>query len=504
MLHTKEIAYADYVLIGAGIMSATLGTFLQELAPGKKMIILERMDEIAAESSAAWNNAGTGHAAQCELNYTPEKEDGTIDISKALKINTQFEESRQFWTYLLQKQVLKDAGSFLSPIPHMSFVHGKENVSFLQKRYEAMKGHPFFSTIQFSDQHAAIAQWVPLMMKDRNPSEAVAATRIEQGFDVNFGSLTGAMMNHLKGSTETELRLGAEVRDIKREEDGCWLLTVKDLHTGGKYAIRTPFVFIGAGGGSILLLEKAAIPEASGYGGFPVSGQWLVCHNKEVIAQHNAKAYGKAKAGSPPMSVPHLDTRKINGEKALFFGPFAGFSTKFLKNGSYLDLIKSVELANVMPMLAAGWHNIPLTKYLIDQVRLSFEDRMNALREYFPGAHNEDWELKIAGQRVQVIKKDDDEVGVLGFGTEIVSAHDGSLSALLGASPGASTAVSIMLDILEKCFKEYPTTAWQDKLQEMIPYRSKALLQQPENIVAARKLSAILYTPTPETNEQNT
>lgn len=493
MFEKRVVHHADYVLIGAGIMSATLGMFLQELDPKKKMMIFERMDEMAAESSSAWNNAGTGHAAQCELNYTPEKEDGSIDISKAIKIHAQFEESRQFWTYLLNKHSLEHSENFLSTIPHMSFVYGNEDVDFLRKRYESMKAHPFFSSMQFSEDPKKIAQWIPLMMHDRNPDEAVAATCIEKGFDVNFGSLTCAMLETLKSSENTELRLGAEVRNIQRLEDGTWQLTIKDLHTQEQYDVQSPFVFIGAGGGSILLLEKADIPEAEGYGGFPVSGEWLVCHNKDIIAQHHAKVYGKAKVGAPPMSVPHLDTRKIEGENALFFGPFAGFSTKFLKNGSYLDLIKSVELANIMPMLAAGWHNIPLTKYLIDQVRLSFEDRMDALREFFLDAKNEDWELKIAGQRVQVIKKDDDEVGVLGFGTEIVSAADGSLAALLGASPGASTAVSIMLDILEKCFPAYQTEAWQQKINEIIPFRAAALIKHPENIEAARQLSERLY-----------
>lgn len=463
------------ILIGAGIMSATLGIFLKELMPDASIAIFERLPEIAAESSDAWNNAGTGHSAFCELNYTPQRADGSIDISKAIKIASQFEASKQFWSFLVEQNYFSDPHQFIHRIPHMSFVWGEENVSFLKKRFEALSKNPLFSEMEFSQESDQLKQWMPLVMEGRHNSEPCAATRMEIGTDVDFGVLTKAMTDHLAGLKDVKIYLNTEIRDIEREGPG-WEIKVKDLATGEKKKFMTEFVFIGAGGGTLRLLEKADIPEAVGYGGFPISGQWLRCTNKEVIARHAAKVYGLASVGAPPMSVPHLDTRSLNAERALLFGPFAGFSTKFLKHGSYLDLPLSLELDNILPMLSAGWHNIDLTKYLIRQVAQSAEDRIEALREYYPEAKSEDWELAIAGQRVQVIKKDEDGGGVLEFGTEVVTTEDGTMAALLGASPGASTAVSIMLDIIKKCFPDqYASAEWQDKLTTMIPSLGKSL-----------------------------
>ncbi|PQJ11131.1 malate:quinone oxidoreductase [Flavipsychrobacter stenotrophus] len=461
---------ADVVLIGAGIMSATLGVLLKELDPTLRIQIFERLDMVAAESSDAWNNAGTGHSALCELNYTPEKSDGTIDISKALHITESFEISKQFWAYLLGAKCLKSADEFIHSVPHMSFVWGDENTEFLRKRFEAMKQHHFYKEMQFSDDHGHIAGWIPLVMQHRDVQQKVAATKIDIGADVNFGALTRGLFQYLCLQDSIELHLRHEVRHLDKDESGNWLVHVKDEITDTHKKIKTKFVFIGAGGGSLPLLEKSHVPESKGYGGFPVSGQWLKCTNDTIIEQHHAKVYGKASVGTPPMSVPHLDTRVIDGKRELLFGPYAGFSTKFLKEGSYLDLVTSIKAGNIIPMIEAGIHNIPLTKYLISQVIQSQEDRMNELREYFPDARDEDWELKIAGQRVQVIKKDEEEGGVLEFGTEVVCAADGSIAALLGASPGASTSVSIMLGLLETCFKEkMNSTEWTAKMKTMIP-----------------------------------
>ena len=465
----------DVVLIGAGIMSATLGTMLKQLQPHWTISIIERLDGAAAESSDAWNNAGTGHSAFCELNYTPERPDGTIDISKAVKIAESFEVSKQFWAYLVEHDIIRPPDSFIHPIPHMSFVWGAENVRYLRKRFDALQQCHLFREMLYSEDPAQIREWVPLVMEGRDTSQPLAATRMDLGTDVNFGSLTRCMFDCLVKMKDVQLHFDHEVKDLYRE-DGHWTLKVKDEERGGKRLIRAPFVFIGAGGGSLPLILKSGIPEAKGYGGFPVSGQWLRCTNEAVINQHNAKVYGTAAVGSPPMSVPHLDTRWIKGKRELLFGPYAGFTTRFLKHGSLLDLFKSIKLSNLRPMLAAGIHNLPLTKYLIDQVRLTEEQRLDALRDYFPGARAEDWELAIAGYRVQVIKKDEEEGGVLEFGTEVVSAADGSIAALLGASPGASTAISIMLNLLQRCFPEkLRTEAWQRRLQEMIPSYGRSL-----------------------------
>ncbi len=491
----------DVILIGAGIMSATLGVMLKELDPNLTIKIFERLDGAAAESSDAWNNAGTGHSAFCELNYTPEREDGSIETYKAVKIAESFEESKQFWSFLLEQGFLTDAPGFIKSIPHMSFVWGEKNVEYLRKRYEALKKHHLFKEMVYSEDPKQLTEWIPLVMDGRDPNEKVAATRMQIGTDVNFGALTKALFDQLKTMNGVCLGYSHEIRDLEQGKDGSWTLKVKDLTTGQSRKLSSKFVFIGAGGGSLPLLEKSNIPEGKGFGGFPVSGQWLRCINPKVIKRHQAKVYGKAAVGSPPMSVPHLDTRMIEGKRELLFGPYAGFSTKFLKNGSYFDLPLSIKADNILPMMSAGIKNIPLTKYLINQVRQSPEDRLEALKEYLPTAKMEDWELETAGQRVQVIKKDPVKGGVLEFGTEVVSAADGSIAALLGASPGASTAVSIMIDLIGRCFKkQMQTAAWQNKMKEMIPSFGKSLGKEAELAGKIREeTSKVLGLTLPET-----
>lgn len=491
MNNSQTIPQTDVVLIGAGIMSATLGTILKQLQPDINIEIFERLDIAAAESSDAWNNAGTGHSAFCELNYTPELENGTVETSKAVKIAEQFELSRQFWAYLVNQNLVSKPENFIKSIPHISFVWGKKNVEFLKKRFDGLIQNPIFNGMKFSTSFDEIQSWMPLVMQGRNPKDKIAATYMSYGTDVNFGTLTRNMFEYLQKQKGVTSHFHHEVRIINKQEDDSWTLKVKDLATGDSRKINTKFVFIGAGGGSLHLLEKADIPEGKGFGGFPVSGQWLRCINEDVIQQHHAKVYGKAAVGAPPMSVPHIDTRVINGKQELLFGPYAGFSTKFLKNGSYLDLAKSIQTDNILPMLSAGFRNIPLTKYLIDQVRQSHNDRMISLQEYVPNAVSKDWVLETAGQRVQVIKKDENGGGVLEFGTEVVNAADGSLAVLLGASPGASTAVAIMIDLLERCFPEQLNSAeWQAKIKEMIPSYGKSLNENQELINSLREMTS--------------
>ncbi|MBI3394294.1 MAG: malate dehydrogenase (quinone), partial [Spirochaetia bacterium] len=432
--HTNPVnTRPDVVLIGGGIMSATLGALLHELDPSLSIEIFERLDHVAGESSHAWNNAGTGHSAFCELNYTPESADGSINISKAAHIAESFEESKQFWAHLVRRRGLAHPSEFIHRVPHMSFVWGTDNIEFLKRRHTALTGNFLFKDMRFSDDWKQLVDWMPLVMKDRDASAPVAATRMEIGTDVDFGALTRLMFTHLVKSRGINLHLLHQVDHLKRSADGRWIVAVTDLLTEKETELSAGFVFIGAGGGSLSLLEKSGIPEAQGYAGFPISGQWLRCLNPDVIQGHDAKVYGKAAVGTPPMSVPHLDTRMIGGKKALLFGPYAGFSTKFLKEGSYWDLAKSLELGNLVPMLSVGVNNIPLTRYLMEQATQSQESRIEALREYLPTARAEDWELAVAGQRVQVIKADTKEGGILEFGTELVASSDGSLAALLGA-----------------------------------------------------------------------
>ncbi|MCP9766375.1 malate dehydrogenase (quinone) [Lacihabitans sp. LS3-19] len=472
--------HADVILVGGGIMSATLGLLIKELQPNLKIIILERLPKVAEESSSAWNNAGTGHSALCELNYTPEDENGNINISKALKIFESFQYSKEFWAYLVQKSIIKNPGSFIKTVPHMSFVRGKENVEFLKKRQAILSKTPGFDTMLFSKNPEEIKKWIPLVMVGRSKKEVVAATYIEKGTDVNFGSLTTQIFDYLKTQKNVKLRLSHEVQDIEREDDKTWKLTVDNLATKKKNRKEFfgKFVFVGAGGGALNILEKSDIEENDGYAGFPVSGQWLRCINPKIIKKHQAKVYGKAEIGAPPMSVPHLDSRMIDGKKELLFGPFAGFTTKFLKEGSLLDLAKSINLSNIVPLVQVGLHNFDLTKYLIEQVIQSPEDRLEALQTYYPKAKLEDWELLVAGQRVQVIKDDPEKGGVLEFGTEMVSSADGSIAALLGASPGASTSVYILLKVLKKCYPaEYESPKWKNKLKKMIPTINQNIIE---------------------------
>jgi malate dehydrogenase (quinone) len=491
MPDTTIRSQSDVVLIGAGIMSATLGLILKELQPDIKIEIYERLDMAAAESSDAWNNAGTGHSAFCELNYTPESEDGSINPKKAIGIAESFEVSRQFWAYLVQQNKVSSPENFIKSIPHLSFVWGEKNVEYLKTRFEALHSNPLFNQMVFSTDFEQLKEWMPLVMEGRNESEKVAATSMAIGTDVNFGELTRNIFSYLTKLDGVTMYFNHEVQKLRQREDKSWRIKITDLATGQKRKAYTKFVFIGAGGGSLPLLEKANVPEGKGYGGFPVSGQWLKCTNPEVIAKHQAKVYGKASVGAPPMSVPHIDSRMINGERQLLFGPFAGFSTRFLKNGSYSDLPLSIKPDNIIPMLAAGIKNIPLTKYLIEQVRQSPKDRINALREYVPGARSKDWKLERAGQRVQVIKKDEKEGGILEFGTEVITTADGSLAVLLGASPGASTAVSIMVDLIGRCFKdEIETPEWQEKLKVMIPSYGQTLNDNPALLAEIRKDTA--------------
>ena len=461
------ITESDVALIGAGIMSATLGTFLQELAPQKSLALFEQLSACAQESSFEWNNAGTGHAALCELNYTPEQADGNVNINRAVVVNEKFLQSLQMWSYLIKQGYIDDPRSFIRRLPHISFVQGTDNVRFLKNRHQALSQHPLFNNMQYSEDKETLQEWLPLMMNNRIISEPIAATRIDTGTDVNFGELTRKLFAHLVKNGMQE-HYAHCVKDLQRTQDGKWELTVYNINTGQTLKHRAAFVFIGCGGGSLNVLHKSGIPEGEHIGGFPVSGLFMVCRNEQVAQQHFAKVYGKAKVGAPPMSVPHLDTRFIDGKQTLLFGPFAGFTPKFLKEGSCLDLLASVHTHNLGTVIAAGIKNLPLTKYLVEQVLLTKEQRMQELREFVPDAKNEDWDLVTAGQRVQIIKDTETGKGILQFGTEVISAADGSLAALLGASPGASTSVSIMLDVLERCFAPH-MNAWQEKLQHMIP-----------------------------------
>ncbi|MBP5124114.1 malate dehydrogenase (quinone) [Pseudomonas protegens] len=496
--HAAEPKKVDVLLIGGGIMSSTLGVWLNELQPDWSMEMVERLDGVAEESSNGWNNAGTGHSALAELNYTPEGKDGKIEIAKAIEINEAFQISRQFWSWQVKNGVLKNPRSFINSTPHMSFVWGDDNIKFLKARYEALQASPLFSGMQYSEDAEQIKKWVPLMMEGRDPAQKIAATWTPIGTDVNFGEITRQFVAHLQAQPNFALKLSSEVQEIERNKDGSWRVTYKNLKDGSKTETDAKFVFIGAGGGALHLLQKSGIPEANEYAGFPVGGSFLVTDNASVAEQHLAKAYGKASVGAPPMSVPHLDTRVLDGKRVILFGPFATFSTKFLKEGSYFDLLTSTTTHNFWPMTKVGIEQYPLVEYLAGQLMLSDDDRFAALKEYFPNAKQEDWRLWQAGQRVQIIKRDEEKGGVLKLGTEIVASEDGSIAGLLGASPGASTAAPIMLSVLQKVFKDQVATpAWQEKLKQIVPSYGTALNDSPERVAKEWAYTAEVLQLTP-------
>jgi malate dehydrogenase (quinone) len=467
-------------------MSATLGTMIKLLQPDWTIEVYERLGEVAQESSNAWNNAGTGHAALAELNYMPEQSDGSVTADKAVSINEQFQVSRQLWSHLVETGILPEPEKFINPTPHMTFVRGKANVAYLRKRYDALKDLPLFQGMEYSEDHAVIGGWAPLLTKKRNPREKIAATRIASGTDVDFGALTRFYFDYLK-SQDVRVHMNTQVTGLKQQTDGTWRLKMLRLVGQTRSTVDARFVFVGAGGGALALLQQSGIPEIEGFGGFPISGQFLRTTNPKIVSQHNAKVYGKASVGAPPMSVPHLDTRVVDGQSSLLFGPYAGFTPKFLKSSTWFDLPFSIRLHNIGPMLAVARHNFDLMKYLIGELLASPTKKLKALQEFMPTAKMEDWELITAGQRVQVMKKDAEKGGVLQFGTEVITSDDGTIAGLLGASPGASTAVPIMVNLLAKCFPD-DYASWEPKLAELIPSYGMKLSDNPE--AAAASLAA--------------
>lgn len=457
-------------------MSATLATLLKLMEPDWSITLIERLDGAAAESSDPWNNAGTGHSALCELNYTPQRADGTIEISKAVHVNEQFQVSRQFWAHSVENGVIADVRSFLNPIPHVSFVYGAENLDYLKRRRETLVENPLFASMEYIDSRDEFARRLPLMAAQRDFSEPVALNWTQDGTDVDFGSLSRQLIGYAAQRGMTTL-FGHDVRDLDKESDGSWTLKVTNRRTRQTRKVNAKFVFVGAGGGALPLLQKSGIEEAKGFGGFPVGGQWLRTGKPSLAAAHQAKVYGAPPLGAPPMSVPHLDTRVINGRSYLLFGPFAGWSPKFLKQGKVTDLPFSVKPDNLRSMLGVGMTELSLVKYLVGQLRLSESDRVDALREFAPSVVDADWELDVAGQRVQVIRRKG-AGGVLEFGTTVLAAADGSIAGLLGASPGASTAVPAMLDVMERCFADR-FGAWRPKLEEMVPSFGTELSSEP-------------------------
>ena len=480
----------DAILVGAGIMSSTLAVLLHELEPDLRLLIVERLSSAGLESSCAKNNAGTGHAANCELNYTPIQEDGSFSTCKAFEINKCFEQSLEFWASLAERGKLIPE-KFLNKLPHISLVFGDKNISLLERRFSELSSHAAFAQIEFTKDHGELKDWIPLIMDGRKQCEKIAATRIKRGTDVDFGNLTRSYINQIEEAKSFEINYSTNVGNLQQDNKGDWYLSLEG--GGGRNRIvRSKFVFLGAGGGALTLLQKSCIPEGLLYAGFPVSGKWLICEEEESTKTHNAKVYGNAALGAPPMSVPHLDTRWIGGKKSLLFGPFAGFSSNFLKHGSKLDLFRSIKTTNFFTMLQAGLDNVDLGKYLVKQLIQTNQDRIEALKRFLPLVSPDDWTLSIAGQRVQIIKRTP-KGGVLKMGTEVVTSSDGSLAALLGASPGASTAVTIMIEVLNRCWQDkMKSSQWQKRMQELFPSIGTDINSNQEALLAIRERNNFL------------
>ena len=467
----KHISNPDVVLIGSGIMSANLGALLKTLDSKLKVQLYEVTDEFAKEASNGWNNAGTGHAGICELSYTPDqREDGSVDVSNAVQIFEQFEASRQFWAYAVEKGMIENPRDCINPVAHISFVHGEKQVNFLKERHKGMAAHHFFESMTYSTDREEIGQWAPLLVEERDPKVPIAATKMEEGTDVNFGAIALSLVNWLDQQEDCSALTGHKVVGLEKTARG-WDVLVEDLATEELTVTSAKFVFVGAGGGSLQLLQKAGIPQAQGLGGFPIGGQWLICQNPEIVEKHQAKVYGQALEAAPTMAVPHLDTRILDGKKSLLFGPFASWTTKFLHGkGSFFDLPGTVKPHNLATLLKVGVSNLPLVKYLVQQGTQSMQDRIDVLHVFYPGAKAEDWKLIDAGIRVQAIKKEDGEAGIVHYGTEVITSDDRSISALLGASPGASVSVHIVLEVIKKCLPEMlETEEGKRKILEMVP-----------------------------------
>ncbi len=479
----------DAILVGAGIMSSTLAVLLHELEPDLRLLVVERLPSAGLESSCAKNNAGTGHAANCELNYTSIQEDGSLSTTKAFEINKSFEQSLEFWASLVEKGKLIPK-NFLNKLPHISLVFGDGDISLLTKRFSELSSHAAFAQMEFTKDHGELKDWIPLIMDGRKQSEKIAATRIPRGTDIDFGNLTRSYINQIEGAKSIEINYSTNVENLEKDREGDWYLSLKGAEKNR--VVRSKFVFLGAGGGALSLLQKSGIPEGLSYAGFPVSGNWLICDEEKLTKTHNAKVYGNAAVGAPPMSVPHLDTRWIDGKRSLLFGPFAGFSSNFLKYGSKLDWFRSIKTTNLFSMMQAGIDNIDLVKYLLNQLIQTNEDRIETLKIFLPKASSNDWKVSIAGQRVQIIKQTS-KGGILKMGTEVVTSSDGSLAALLGASPGASTAVTIMIEVLNRCWHEkMKSIKWKNKMLELFPSIETDINSNQEVLLAIRKRNDFL------------
>ena len=483
---SRLIEAPDVVLIGSGIMSSTLAVMLKQLDPRLRIQMFEVTSELAREASDGWNNAGTGHAGICEISYTPERDQhGAVPITRALKIFEQFEHSKQFWGALAAAGVVGAPADFIHAVPHICFVNRADDVDFLQTRHAAMIKHHFFRGMELTNDPAVIHDWAPLVMEGRAPG-SVAAT-VGAGTEVDYGLLARRLCCWLTRQEDCGIAAGWKVTGLARGS-GKWRVEVQCNATSEKRRLETRFVFVGAGGGSLPLLQSTGLAEVAGLAGFPIGGQWLVSDEPSICARHDAKVYGAPPPSSPSLGAGHFDVRRLNGRRQLFFGPFASWTPRFLKHtGRLSDLPLSIRAGNVCALLRTAIRNQSLVRYLVAQGLQTKRDRMEALREYYPNAQPEHWRVVEAGIRVQAIKKEDR--GALYFGTEVFSSAERSLAALLGASPGASVSVNVAFETIQTCLPHLLVGAeGLKRMRQMIPTFEHDL-KQPANAALFEKSS---------------
>lgn len=465
---------SDVAIVGGGIMSATLAVMLKEVAPELSVRVLEADTELAREASDGWNNAGTGHAGLCEISYTPSRgTDGRVGIDRAVEVCEQFEHSKQFWAHAVTSGIVERADAFVRPVPHICFVEGAQDVSFLQARHAALSGHHFFRTQRLTSDPEEIRAWAPLVMEGRRPGP-VAATWSGGGTEVDYGTLARRLLGWLARQDGCSVETGCHVQAIRRDHAG-WRLAIDRGSAGDASEQRARFVFVGAGGGTLRLLQSAGLPEAAGMACFPIGGQWLICDDPAIVGRHAAKVYGTTPPSSPALGAGHLDIRWFDGRPHLLFGPFASWTTRFLtRTGRWTDLPRSLRAGNLVTLLQVAARNQSLVRYLIAEGLQGMGRRMAALRRFYPAARPEDWRLVQAGIRVQTIHAADR--GRISFSTQVFSSTDRSLAALLGASPGASVAADIALETIRSCLPDLLVSPdAQERMRRMIPTYAESL-----------------------------
>ncbi|WP_404362730.1 malate:quinone oxidoreductase [Marinobacter sp.] len=433
----------NVIIIGAGIMGTTFATLAKEMAPDLDITILERLDGPGEGNSSAFWNAGTGHEANCELNYTPVDEE-VISVEKALKIHAQFNVAKQFWAHLVKKGAVKEPETFINQTRHCTIV-SESAIEELKLRFSEMSAHHFFEQMRYSEDFDEIKSWIPYVMEERPRHEKMAATLVETGTDVNFGALTEQMAEHAVRDLGVSIKYGTHVKRVHRSPTGRWVIEADT--SGEPVQYKADVLFVGAGGGAFPLLKKSHLPFRRRFAGFPVGGRFLQAPvSKEEADHYRAKTYGKAKVGAPPMSVPHLDLRVVNGRHYLLFGPFASFKPRLERGRGFFDYLASIRPHDIPGLLNVALEHFPLVKYLVSETFKGEKSMFEELDSFAPGLSKRfDWKPIQAGQRVQIIKDGD-----LQMGTEILVSSDKTYGTLLGASPGASVSPEVMLRCLEQ------------------------------------------------------